>query len=332
MCVKSASDAFEQARTRLAQGVRVLVVTHARPDGDALGSAVALATAGRAAGKEVQIIVPDVIPGRYEFLFDRRRPAPPEQFDTFAARADVILVLDTCAHAQLDELAGPLGKYRQKTVVVDHHATRDDVGAVQWVDTSAAATGVMVCELLGALGWALEPTVVEALMVAITSDTGWLRFANTDGRALRAVALLVDEGARPDEIYAKLHESDSIGRLRLLQRMLGSLELHSDDKLAVMTLLKDDFAQAGAAYAETENLVNEAFRLKSVEAVILLVEMEGAVRISLRSNGGVDVAELAERFGGGGHARAAGARITDDIDLVKQRFISAVDEELRSWG
>jgi len=214
-------------------------------------------------------------------------------------------------------------------VVIDHHATAGQIGSVQWIDTAAAATGVMVLELMGRLGWPMDEAIREALAVAILTDTGWLRFANTDGRALRAMARLVDAGIRLDELYRRLYQSDRPERLQLMARMLGSLELHCDGALATMLIRRADLRRTGAKGHETENLINEAMRLASVCVAALLVEEEDGVRISLRSRAPVDVAEIAKAFGGGGHTRASGARAREDIEPLKARLVEVCCRAIR---
>ena len=307
----------------------MLVLTHSRPDGDGLGSAVALAHSARAAGKAVQLFVPDEIPPRYSFLFDGDAPAPLRSFEQAADGVDLIVIVDTCVFEQLDGLESPIRRRRDKVVVIDHHQTSQDIAAVQWIDASASATGVMVGELLAELGWPIDRETAEALVTAVVCDTGWFRFSNTDARTLRAVAGWLDVGARADRIYAWLYQCDRPERLELLRLMLGSLELHCDGRLAVMTLRRRDFQQSGARQDETENLINESLRLASVEAAMLLTENAECVRVSLRSREPVDVAEIAKRFGGGGHARAAGLRTSEDIDTAKQQLIDACREALR---
>jgi len=316
-------DAFEQIVQRLSAADRLLLVTHARPDGDAVGAMAALASSARAAGKSARTLLPGEMPDRWAFLFPEARPAGAEEFAALADEADLIVVVDTCAAAQLDGLEEGLSARRGKVVVVDHHATRDDVGGVQWVDTSAAAAGVMVGELLEALDWPVTPAVAEALLTAVATDTGWFRFANTDGRCLRAAAKLMDAGVRPDELYARLHESDRPERLRLLTRALGSLALHAGGRIAAMALRRSDFAETGARAEETESFVNEALRMGCVEVAMLLVETGDCTRVSLRSRGAVDVSQVARAFGGGGHARAAGLRATEDIDALAGKLLAA---------
>jgi phosphoesterase RecJ-like protein len=328
VCGKSADSPFEAVVGRLAAARSLLLVTHARPDGDGLGSMVALALAAEDAGRAVRLLVPDSLPRRYAFLLGGREVAREDAFAPLADAADCVAVLDTCAFSQLDALREAIAPRRGKVVVVDHHATADDVGAVQWLDTSAAATGVMVADLLEALGWPVGLPAAEALTTAVTTDTGWLRFANTDARCLRYMARWLEAGVRPDVLYRQIYQADRPQRLALTARMLQTLELHAGSRLAAMTIRKADFHATGALPEETENLVNEALRIASVETAILLVENDDAVRVSLRSRDAVNVAEIAARFGGGGHARAAGLRAQTDLDALKAQLVEACVEAL----
>lgn len=328
MCAKSADEVFQKVAGRLAAARRLLIVSHARPDGDGLGSMAALAFSAEQAGKAAEMALPGDVPPMYEFILAGRRPHPPAEFAALAAAADLVVVVDTCALSQLEDLAGPIQHVRDKVAVIDHHATADDVGAVRWIDPTAAAAGVMMLELLESLGWAPPAAAVEALFVAIATDTGWFRFANTDARCLRAAARLLEQNLAADRLYRRLYQSDRPERLALMRRMLESLELHADGRLAAMTLRRHDFQLAGARHDETENLVNEALRIGTVEAVVLLVEGDDCIRVNLRSRGRVDVAAIARRFGGGGHVQAAGLRQAADIDALRQQLVQALAEAL----
>ncbi|MDY6914622.1 MAG: DHH family phosphoesterase [Planctomycetota bacterium] len=323
----AAAEAFKAVVERIGAARTILLVAHSRPDGDSLGSMSALATAANAAGKTVRTLLPDRLPQRYEHLFPGDRPAPPERFDELAGAAEAIVILDTRAFSQLGCLEAQLRAAAEKVVVIDHHATGDDFAAVQWVDVSAAAAGVMVGELIEALGWPVEPAV-DALMTAVLTDTGWLRFANTDARCLRAVAGWLERGARMDTLYRRLFQDDRPRRLRLMARMLEGLQWHCDGRLAVMAIRQSDFAATGTSPVETENLINEAMRVGETEIAVLLVEEKDCVRASLRSRNLVDVAALAGRFGGGGHARAAGLRCGKNIDTLRDELIAACSETL----
>ena len=320
---------------------KVLAIAHARPDGDALGCLSALVLCARAAGRQAEGLVPDRVPVQYQFLFEgwsaTQRPAPPgpaslpagaDRFAPLAEWADLVVVLDACTRSQLGAVAAGVVECRAKAVAIDHHATVEDLCAVQWIDPTAAATGVLVGEALDALGWPLPLPAAEALTTAVTTDTGWLRFANTDARCLAAVGKWISAGVRPDRLYHKLYQCDSPQRLRLIARMLGSLELSCEGRLACMVLRNADFDAIGALREETENLVNEALRIGTVESVVLVTENPDCIRVSLRSRGEIDVAKVAQRFGGGGHPRASGIRIPGDVDQIKRRVQAACAEAL----
>jgi len=326
---KHSDEAFRQIVSRLSAAGSMLVVGHSRPDGDSLGSMVALSCAAQAAGKKAHMLVPGSLPARYEFLVAGMQMTQTRDFEQLAEQVDVIVILDTCAFAQLDGLEQHLRKYETKIVVVDHHATNDEIGSARWMDTTAAAVGVMVGELFDAMGWPIDRKIAEALTVAVTSDTGWLRFPKTDARTLRAVARWTEIGVSLNDIFVRLYQSDRPERLRLFHKMLDSLELHFDDQLAVMVISKADFEQTGARPDETEDMVNEALRLRSVEAVVLLTENDNCVRVSLRSRNRVDVAKIAKGFGGGGHPRAAGIRSNKSVEQVKASLIKAIGDALK---
>ena len=330
MCENSANKDFNDIQTRIASAESLLLTTHARPDGDGLGACKALQTAARAAGKSARMILPDTVPTRYRFMFQDEWPAGEMNFDELSVWADLIVVLDTCAFAQLDKLADRLRPLRDRIVVIDHHTTCEQVGAIQWIDSTAAATGILVGELIESLGWPVDATTAEALMISAVSDTGWLRFANTDSRCLRATAKCLDAGLKTDELFRKMYETARPQRLMLEARMLNSLELHCDDQLASMVIRKADFEATGASHDETENLVNEALQIGTVEAVILLVQNDACVRVSLRSRHGVNVAEVAQQFGGGGHARAAGVRSTENIDTFRDILVQACTKAIEN--
>jgi phosphoesterase RecJ-like protein len=292
----------------------------------------ALHRAAAAAGKKATMLLGDDIPGRYAFLFPAAKPAAASRIVPLADQADAIVVLDTCSSAQVESLAEPLAERADKVIVIDHHATVGDVGGLRWVDTAAAATGVMVGELLDALGWPIDPVTAEALLAATATDTGWLRFANTDARCLRAAARWLKAGVRTDVVYRKIYQTDRPQRLKLMSRLLDGLELYCEGRLAVMAARAEDFAATEARGDETENMINEALRIGTVEVALMVIESADCVRVSLRSRELVDVAALAEGFGGGGHSRAAGVRLAEPVDVAKDRMIHACSAAIAASG
>lgn len=330
MCKISSDEALGRIASRLESAASLLIVTHDRPDGDALGSAAALLRGAISAGKDAWFLSADPAPRRYQFLLDGLPVADAGRLVALTGRADLIVILDTCSLSQLEGIAAGLAGARDKTVVIDHHTGPEDLAEVQWIDPSAAAAGVMVGELIERLSWPIAPAMAEALAAAILTDTGWLRFSNTDPRSLTMVAKLVEAGARPDELYRRIYQNDRPQRLALKARALASVELHCDSRLAVMTLLADDFAATGATGDETEDLVNEAMNVAGVEAAVMIVQQGDQVRASLRSKSQLNVAQIAQGFGGGGHAKAAGCRRKGDPGAFKNELIDACSRALAS--
>jgi bifunctional oligoribonuclease and PAP phosphatase NrnA len=316
---------------RIAAAQTILIATHARPDGDGLGSMVALGHLAKKAGKTVRMVSEDV-PLRYQFLFPDQTPAGISRFATLAGQADEVLLLDTSTPGQLEPITEQFRAVHDKTLVLDHHAVGGDIGAIQWVDEHAAAAGIMVAELVELLGWELDAVAAEALLTAIVSDTGWLQYANTDGRCLRLAGKLVDAGVRTDKLYHELFQNARLERLKLLARVLDSLELYCEGRLAVMTVVGEDFAATGAKPGEMENLINASLEIGTVETAIILVENEENIRVSFRSRDLLDVAAIAKQFGGGGHRRAAGARVFDSMDVVKDKLIHICQRAFAQLG
>lgn len=318
-------NARTEVKDRITSATSLVCCSHARPDGDALGSMIALARSARSAGRSAMICLYDPPPARYAFLLEQEDVLPLDQLNDQATRADLLVVMDTCSESQLEPALPALREHSEDVIVIDHHQTFDGIGSARWIDTTAAATGVLVQELLESLGWWIDPLTADALATATLTDTGWLRFENTDSRALRSVGRLVDAGARLDRLYQRIYRGDRRERLLLEARALGGLELHSGGRVGVLTLHERDFRESGAHPEETENLVNQALRVTGVEVAVLLVEQEGTIRVSLRSQDHVDVSAIAARFGGGGHVRAAGFRSQASLESVSQALLEVLE-------
>ncbi len=315
---------------------RPLLVTHRRPDGDALGALVAAALALRTRGLDPRPTLFEAFPPRYNSLL--RDVVPWRRWDqeraALEAECDALVIVDTCAFPQLEPIAEYLPR-APRTLVIDHHAKPDPIatrpGDLRLLDESAGAACLVLTELICALEVPLDPPLATALFIGLATDSGWFRYSNTDARVLRAATELTGAGAVPSAIYRAIYEQDSPARLRLTARTLQSLRLLAGDRLAVLTLRQADFAAAGADSTMTEDLVNEASRLGCIEATILFTEEpDGRVRVNFRSKSpldvrksALDVAALARSFGGGGHARAAGARPPGSWDDVIARVTAA---------
>ena len=324
-------DDFRKAIELIDKSERILITTHRRPDGDACGCVAAMGEALKRLGKNVTPLLLSSIPAWYQFLFAEKVPILGEdiQLDELTAKGlgefDLIVIVDTNSAIQLPRFDEFLKHNDKPVLVIDHHATSDGLGDVELVDSSAAATGLIVLELFNYANWTITEKIAEALFVAVATDTGWFRFSNSDSRTYRACAELLEAGAKPTSIYDTLYHNFSSARFRLMTRMFNTLELHLDDRYADMWLTQRDFEQTGAEYSDTENLINEIQRISTVEVSALFIELkDGQIRCSLRSQGELDVSQVAAKFGGGGHKQAAGTFLPGPIENAKQQIMIEV--------
>ena len=320
---------FVRVANVVASWHRPVLLTHARPDGDAVGCLVALRSILRANGARPQALLFEPPPARYAWLLKGEPLAVLQRRDHQALdEADGVIVLDTCTYGQLQPVESWLRQTRLPKVVIDHHVTRDVQAEHYLIDESASAACLILKDWARAASWKLDEQARTALYVGMATDTGWFRFANTDARTLEAAAGLVREGVCPATVFERVYQQESSARFRLLAAALGTVELHDADRLAVMTVTRDLLARTGADAADTEDLINYPLQIADVQASVMLAEHEdNVVRISLRSkppSGGrrdLDVAAVAATFGGGGHRRAAGARVNGALADVKRLVI-----------
>jgi phosphoesterase RecJ-like protein len=304
---------------------RFLLTTHIRPDGDGLGSMRALADVLRRQGKDVDMVIASRMPPRYGFLDLEGAIAlftPPGEH---WRRAEVVLVLDTGTWNQLGAFGPFLRELPARKLVIDHHLTQDDLGATCLVDATAEATGRLVHEAIAALGVPLSASAANDLFVALAMDTGWFRHSNTSPRTFELAAELVQAGAEPHLLYDRLFEENTLPRLKLMGLVLDRLEVSHGGRVASTEVRREDYDRTGATPQDTEDLVNFTRSLRGVEVGLFFMEQpRGGVKVSFRARTRVDVARIAEQFGGGGHRLAAGAVIEAPLAEARARVLRAI--------
>jgi bifunctional oligoribonuclease and PAP phosphatase NrnA len=309
---------------------RFLLTTHVRPDGDGLGSVLALAEILEQHGKECDLVIASVFPPRYAFLDPEQRIARFTPPGDRWRNADAVLILDTGTWGQLDSFGPFLRQLKVPKAVIDHHQTQEDLGAMRFIDTTAEATGRLTYEAIRALDYPLTPAVASHLFVAVAMDTGWFRHANTTPATFALAAELVQAGARPELLYNELFERNSLPRLKLMGLVLDRLQVGEDGRLAYSEVRRGDYESTKATPQDTEDLVNFTRSVAGVEIGLLFMEQpRGGVKVSFRSRS-LDVARLAERFGGGGHRLAAGATLQASLDEARARVLDAVRAAFRA--
>lgn len=293
---------------------RFLISSHARPDGDSIGSQLALAYALRALGKDVTIV--------------NRDPAPPPLMAfpgvpsiRVAERAegdyDAAIILE-CSELKR---TGVEGLERYFLINIDHHPGNAEFGAVNWFNGEAAACAEMVFDVIEALRVPLSVEMATHIYVGILTDTGSFHYSSISARTFDICRRLVDAGVDPPSVARSIFDSNSLGRLKLFGAVLSSIELEDEGRLAVVRVDRAMAASAGGNYEDTEGLINLPLTVRDIQAVVFFKELsEREYRVSMRSKGEIDVCSVAKRYGGGGHKNASGCTVTGDYAGVRARL------------
>jgi bifunctional oligoribonuclease and PAP phosphatase NrnA len=318
---------WEPLREILHSNRRFVLSSHVRPDADAIGSELALAAILESLGKDVRIVNPSAIPQTLTFLDPEGRIKKIGEGITPEAVADtdVHIVVDTSSWGQLQDVGHVFKRTAAKKVVIDHHASSDDLGAIEFKDIEAEATGALILEMADSLDLPIPTSVAVPLFCAVATDTGWFRFSSTRESTMRVAARLIELGARPDVIFRQLYEHSSLGRIRLAGCVLSRVTLDCDGRLAYTWVEMADFDRTGARPVDTEDLVNECLKIEGTQCAFIAVEQPNKnIKISFRSRCGIDVASIAEQFGGGGHKQAAGATLPPPLSKATERALVAM--------
>ena len=331
----TSSDVYQNAVDLIHASSNVLITAHIRPDGDACGCIRAMLGALKGLGKQARPLFMSPLSNWYKSLFESETPVlgnditQDQLMGGYYDNVDLVILLDTDSRVQIPGFSDWLDVCGKKVLVIDHHITGDKLGTVQLVDTTAAAAGEIVFDLLKFAGWPITEDIAQSIFIALSSDTGWFKFGNTDSRIFQTAAELIDAGARPNEIYSLLYQSFSPSRIYLMTRMLEHLELHADGRIATQYILRSDFDDTGATGADTENLIDECQRIQTVQAAAVLVELaDGGFRCSLRSKGKIDVRKIAQKYGGGGHTLAAGVNLEGPLEKALETVVTEAKKQL----
>lgn len=312
---------------------KFVLTTHVNPDGDGLGSEVALAEFLLARQKQVEIINHSPTPYFYQFLDPNRRI---KQFDwakdaTVIASADVIVVMDTNHLQRIRSMEQSVLESNATRVCIDHHLDPAPFAKHYVLDDDATSTGEIVYKLLQRLGGnEFTPLIAQALYCAIMTDTGSFRYPRVDPETHRIVAHLLECGADPVEIYRRVYDQWTPGRIKLLGETLETLSLHHNGRLASIAVTQTMLQTTGTAEVDTDNFTTYPMSVAGVEAGILFLELRDGLKISFRSKGEIPINELAKEFGGNGHKNAAGARLHNvRLQELQETVIAAAGKYLQ---
>jgi bifunctional oligoribonuclease and PAP phosphatase NrnA len=315
-------------RDEILRRQRFLLTSHARPDGDSIGSQLAMAYALEALGKRVRLVNSDAAPEHY-FEFpgvDRIEIASNTETE-----ADAIIVME-CSDLTRTGVAGLDGHF---IINIDHHAGNLMYGAINWFDESAAACGEMVFDIIKALGVPLSREIATHIYLAILTDTGSFHHSNITPRTFEICRQAVEAGVNPTIMARRVYDSNSFGKLKLIGALLDEMELVDSGRLAVLRMDDAVLAACGCTQNDTEGIINLPLTAREIQAVVFFkISGEGDVRVSMRSKYDVDVRVVANEFGGGGHKNAAGFTVAGPLEEVQprivERLVKAVDQGLET--
>ena len=304
----------------LTRGRRFVVASHQRPDGDAVGSAMAMALALRALGKQATVVSDAPLPA---FL----QPFP--HTTDIAITAEVTEVFDAAIIMECGDLArtGVKGLDKSRVINIDHHPGNSGYGAINWQDDSAAACGEMVFTLIEALGAPITPDIATHIYLAVLTDTGSFHFSHLSPRTYEVARRAVEAGADPQWIARTHYDSSSLAKVRIFGAVLNDMVIRGSGHVALLAVTRKLMADLGATNDDLEGLINFPLTVKDIEAAAIFKEVgDGDWRISMRSKGNVDIGAIAKQFSGGGHKNAAGCSARGTLKDVQERFGPLLDQ------
>lgn len=323
-------ESIERLAQELRAGRSVAISTHINADGDGCGSETALARLLGQMGIRSKIVNPTPWPDMYRFLLG---PDVRDASDSGAKalkEADVLIVLDISDVKRLGVLAEAVRKLTIPKLVIDHHLPSDEPPSnLLLADTLACATGELIYDFATCLGLKITPDIARALYVALLTDTGGFRFSNTTARCLSIAGQLIASGVEPEEMYGRLYASMPVGRLHLLRDALATLEVDPEYGISWISVAAGAAEQYGLRSEDLEGIAEHPRSIGGTRLALFFRDLgHDKVKISFRSTGDVDVNKFARMFGGGGHARAAGALVEGDLEVVRKKVVAAAREFL----
>jgi phosphoesterase RecJ-like protein len=313
------SPEIQQIADAIRARTRFVLSSHARPDGDSIGSQLAMAYALRALGKQVEVINAD--------------PAPPPLMQ-FPGVPDIQIAprvegdFDAAIIMECGDLArtGVAGLDRFFVINIDHHPGNTAYGRINWFDAGAAACGEMVFDVVRALGVPLTPEIATHIYLAILTDTGSFHYSSISPRTFDICRETLEAGVDPVLVARNVYDSNNMGRLKLFGAVLSAMQLDTSGRIAIVYLDHEMAREAGGTYEDTEGLINLPLTVKEIQAVVFFKQDEGErYRVSMRSKGDIDIGAVAKEFGGGGHKNAAGCTVTGGVDALQKLFIEKME-------
>jgi bifunctional oligoribonuclease and PAP phosphatase NrnA len=304
---------------------RFVLSSHSRPDGDSIGSQLAMAYALREMGKVAKVINAD--------------PAPPPLM-AFPGVPEIVIAprvdgdFDAAIIMECGDLkrTGVAGLERFFVINIDHHPGNTSYGQINWFDASAAACAELVYDLVRALGVPLTPEIATHVYLAILTDTGSFHYSGISPRTFQICKECLEAGVDPVLVARSVYDSNNMGRLKLFGAVLGAMQIDQSGRIAIVYVDHEMARTAGGTYEDTEGLVNLPLTVKEIAAVIFFKQEKGdEYRISLRSKGDIDIGVIAKEYGGGGHKNAAGLTVSGPIEELQKTLVAKIERAIDGW-
>ncbi len=323
---KSIEASMEEAKEIIRDSSNIYIASHINPDGDNIGSMLALGLGLKKIGKSVKILKSDSLPEEFNFLPGYYYI---EDLNSLPDEIALFIALDSSDEDRLGENKRLLEI--SKTIInIDHHISNNKFGHINIVDPNAAATGELVFNFLQVLGINIDKEIAENIYTAISTDTGSFKYESVTSNTHLIVSQLIQAGIKVGELNIKLYESQSLNKTRLFITALGSMNIYFDGKLALVKISQEMLEEVNAKMEDSEGIVSFLRKIEGVEVACLLKELkEEDIKISIRSKEYVDVSLLCEELGGGGHKRAAGCSIYSSLENAEKTIIEKLKKHLR---
>jgi phosphoesterase RecJ-like protein len=321
-------EAIERLAREFRAGRSVAISTHINADGDGCGSETALARLLSARGMMVKIVNPTPWPETYRFLLGTDVTDETDKGPSALRAIDLLIVLDIADVKRLGSLADTVRSLTIPKVVIDHHIPSEEPPSQNMLaDITACATGELIYDVAVTLGIEITPDIACGLYVAMLTDTGGFRFSNTSARCLAVAGQLLAAGVEPEEMYRRLYASLPIGRLHLLRDALATLEVDPAYGISWISVAAGAAEEYGLKSEDLEGIAEHPRSVGGTRLAVFFRDLgHGKIKVSFRSTGSVNVNDFARQFGGGGHARAAGALIAGTLEEVRHNVIAAARE------
>lgn len=317
-------EAIEEAISLIEKSNNVFIASHTNPDGDSLGSSIALTLALRKIEKRVFLLKSDIIPNDFKFLPGINLI---EKYDDLDA-IDLFIALDCGDKDRLGDNKEIFEKSRN-TINIDHHISNNNFSDINIVDSSSSATGELVYRLIKQMNIEIDKDIATNLYTALSTDTGSFKYESVSSDTHRIAADLLDQGIDKKMINIKLYENMSFIRMKLFIKSLTTLETFNDGKIAIVIVTQEMLKETGADLEDTEGIISFIRKIETVEVACILKEIDiKNIKVSMRTKEYLDASKICNKFSGGGHKRAAGCTINEDIEKTKELIVKSIQEDM----